>query len=452
MKNMGWLVLLTVSICFLSAPAEAESLEEFLWGPELEVVTATRLSESPYDVPASVYVITEEMIKERGYLDLKDVFNDLPGFDISTNIYGEFSTLIINRGIGGNNKLVLLLHGEKINNPDGKQFSYGNNIPLGNVKKIEIVYGPASALYGPDAFGVVNIITRQPDGTDIHVSAGQFGTFDSWLLNGKSLNEDISYSIFLRSFRTDGQDLCDKYERLSFIKTYYPSVAGIRAEYEDPVENYNIDINLKVKDLSLGFYRSSYHEQLSKGLIPEHYVYNEESYWGHTVDRLSLKHNYSGSLNLNSSLSFMQYEIDPQMNWYYLDTSDNSTLKVHQYGKTNSLKFETVGDRTFASDANLLVGISFEDITGMPVGDVVGEPFDRDNLLLLNNPYNQRYPQAALSSQNYGLFSQLKYPCTDNLSLTVGARYDYNTIYEKTVNPRAGLVYRSSPSRTFKLL
>ncbi len=449
-------LVLGICLTLLNLVYAAESLEELLWGPELEIITATKLREHPLETPANVIVITEEMIKERGYLDLKDVFNDLPGFDVSTNIYGEFSTLVMNRGIGGNNKLVLLLNGEKINNPDGKQFSYGNNVPLGNVQKIEIVYGPASAVYGPDAFGVINIITKSPeeiDGTDLHISAGEFGTYNNWLLTGKMLNDDIGYSLFIRSFITDGQDLSAEYDRLSFIKDYYPNVRGIRAEYEDPVEDYNVDLTFKIKDVSLNFYRSNYHEQLAKALIPEHYVYNEEAYWGHTVDRLSLKHNYSlENLNLNSSVSFMEYETDPDMNWYYLDVADNSTLKVHQYGKINSLKFETAGDYTFESDINFLAGISLEDITGMAIGDVVGEPFDRDNLLYMTNPYNTQYPQAALSSQNYGIFSQLKYPFKDNIYLTLGARYDYNTIYEETINPRAGVVYRRNPAQVFKLL
>lgn len=460
MKNLlalGMVGILVVGISF-----EALAQEEFteVTGEELlfmelpMVVTAARYEQPIAEAPANVIVITEEMIKERGYLDLKDVFNDLPGFDLSTNIYSEFSTLIYQRGIGGNNKLLLLLNGEKITCPSGKEFSYGNNVPLGNVERIEIVYGPGAALYGADAFGVVNIITKSParfTGNHIHLGAGQFETYNTWIHHSKWISEDMGYSIFARLFRTSGQDLSSEYNSLSFIETGYPNWP-VRAEYEDPVKDYNIDLRLDVKDISFFFNRSYYHEQLSKALIPEHYVYNEEAYWAHTIDNLSMKHKYSrNKFNLNSSFSLTQFEIEPEMNWYYL-LEDKTTLKVHQYGKTNGIKVEKQGDYTFTNGLSLMIGAMFQDITGLPIGDVTGEPFDRNSMLQLNNFYNDDYPQAVLSSQNYGFFVQSCYLYKDKLYLTLGTRYDYNTIYKDVTNPRVSLVYERTPNQIFKLL
>ncbi|MDI6791445.1 MAG: TonB-dependent receptor [bacterium] len=460
MKNLlvlGMVVTLVAGLGFdvLAQEEFAEaSGEELLFMEIPMVITATRREQPITEAPANVIVITEEMIKERGYLDLKDVFQDLPGFDLSTNIYGEFSTLISQRGIGENNKLLLLLDGKNISCPSGKQFSYGNNVPLGNVERIEIVYGPGSALYGAGAFGIVNIITKSSTmspGTHIHLGAGQFETYNNWIHHSKWINEDMSYSIFARLFRTSGQDLSSEYNSLSFIKTGYPNWP-VRAEYEDPVKDYNIGLNLDIRNLSLSFDRSSYHEQLSKGLIPEHYVYNEEAYWAHTINKLSMKHRYSrNEFNLNSKFSLSQFEIDPEMNWYYL-LEDGTTLQVHQYGKTNGIKVEEQGDYTFANRLNLMIGAIFEDITGLPIGDVIGEPFDRDSMLQLNNFYNDDYPQAALSSQNYGIFVQAMYPYKDKLYFTLGTRHDYNTIYKGVTNPRLSLVYQRTPSQIFKLL
>ena len=437
--------------------AQEERTEEELLFMEIPiVVTADRIDQPITEASANVIVITEEMIKERGYLDLKDVFNDLPGFDLSTNIYGEFSTLIYQRGIGGNNKLLLLLNGEKISSPSGKQFPYGNNVPLGNVERIEIVYGPGAVLYGHDAFGIVNIITKSAEklnSTHIHTSAGQFKTYDNWVNHGKRINQDISYSIFARSFITSGQELSSKYSSLSFIKTGYSNSPDVRNKYEDPVNDYNIDMALNIRDFSISFYRSYYHEQLSKGLIPNHYVYNKEAYWGQTINKLSVKHEYSkNGFNLNSRFSLTQFEIEPEMNWYYISETDYSTLKVHQYGKTNGIKFEEKGHYTFSNDLNLMAGIIAEDITGLPIGDVTGAPFDRNSLLQLNNFYNTQYPQAVLSSQNYGVFAQLKYPFKDKLHFTLGMRRDYNTIYKGVTTTRSSIVYKRNPGQVFKLL
>ncbi len=144
------------------------SLEELL---NIEVITASKKTQEINFAPADITVITEEMIKERGYKDLKDIFRDLPGFDISENVEGEVRTLVINRGILGNNKIMVLRDGKKLNVTTGERFVYGNNIPLFNVSRIEVIYGPSSAMYGADAYsGVINLITKKAneiDGVDI---------------------------------------------------------------------------------------------------------------------------------------------------------------------------------------------------------------------------------------------------------------------------------------------
>jgi len=449
MKKSVILSLALASALFNINEAFALDTAEELVLHEIPMVeTASRRSQTITEAPAHVIVVTEQMIKERGYLDLKDIFNDLPGFDVSTNIYGEFSSLIYQRGVGAN-KMLLLLNGEKISNPDGKELAYGNNMPLGNVKKIEIVYGPGSAIYGPDAFGVVNIITKTPketNGTHLHGSAGQFGTFDNWIHHGKKVSQNIGYSLFARSFLQEGQDLSGEYPSLAFIKTGYPRAKGVEPSYQDPVSDYNLNFHLDIKDFSVSFYRSYFHEQLSKALIPNHYVYNKDAYWAHTYDKVSVKHRYANesNFNLHSLFSMSVYEIEPNMNWYYLFDTDYSTLKVHQYGKINATKFEQYGDYTFGNGMNAMAGISAEDVTGLPVGDVTGRPFDRNSLLNQQNSYNTLYPQSVLSSQNYGIFAQLNIPIHEKLDFNAGARYDYNTIYKDVVNPRSSLIFKVS--------
>ena len=52
------------------------------------VSSVSKFSESLYEAPASVTLITEEQIKRRGYMDLEELLHDLPGFDISKNVNG----------------------------------------------------------------------------------------------------------------------------------------------------------------------------------------------------------------------------------------------------------------------------------------------------------------------------------------------------------------------------
>jgi len=450
------LVFLLAGRSLLMAQEEGDtSMDDFLWGPEKVLVTATREAEHPFDAPATVVTITEQMIRERGYRDLKDILNDIPGFDLSTNVYGEFSTLAAQRGNSGNNKLVFMLDGEEITSPDGGKFPLGYNVPVSMAKRVEIVYGPASALYGPDAFGVVNIITHdaeQIDGLDLDAAGGSFSSSDVSVNMGKAVSENVQFKVFGRFYRSDGQDLSDRYPELGFIRRY---PAPLNNRMEAPIRDWNLTAGLKVHSLSLSFYNSSFHEQLSNGLDPAQYVYNREAYWGQRITGVSLSHEYeAGRFHLTSHAAFNVFEINPDMNWYYLippegPDEDYSTLKVHQYGKTNGTKFDFHARYSASDRVGLSAGFSYEDITGLGTGDVYGQPFKPDDPLYLDN---YGIVQAVVSSQNYGVYGQAKIRLNGSLSAFTGLRVDYNTIYHSTVNPRVGLVFNHSDNQSFKLI
>jgi|SaaInl7_200m_RNA_FD_contig_101_199236_length_7817_multi_5_in_0_out_0_1 outer membrane cobalamin receptor len=446
-------VMLAVGALAGGDAAGQEGMDEFLWGGRVVVVTATREEEHPLEAPATVVVVTDEAIRERGYLDLKDLLADLPGFDLSPNVYGEFATLVRQRGVGGNNKMVLLLDGEEIADPDGKEFPFGHNVPLSIAKRVEVVYGPASALYGPHAFGVVNIITRTADevgGIEAAAAGGQFGTLHSSVHVGKALDEEISATLYARVYTSDGQDLSGRYPELAPIRSY-PS--AVRSRMEDPVRDWNVYGRIRLNDLTLGYWHSSYRQQLAKGLDPMQYVYNKEAFWGQRISGIHAKHSYSrNSFQLTGRASFTTFELNPDMNWYYLIAGEGaeeaSTLKVHQYAKTNGTKFEIQATYRPSHGFGLVAGAVFEDITGLGAADIYGEPFRPGSLLYVNN---YGVPQAAVSSQNYGAYGQLKWRATARMSVVGGLRVDYNTLYKETVNPRVGLVYRMG-DQSVKLL
>ncbi len=429
-----------------------ESIDQLLWGDDIYITTASKTQEHASDAPAAVIIITEEMIKERGYRDLKDIFSDLPGFDISTNIYGEFSTLIAQRGIGGNNKIVLLLNGTRITSPSGKQFQFGNNVPVWNLKKIEIVYGPASALYGADAFSVVNMITKDAeDEEEIHVDlvAGQDNTFDVYMSVNRRLSEDISLNVFARKYKSDGPDLSDEYPELS------SEYSGIKHYgYNDPTDDMNLFVNAEIRDFSILFHYSDYNEQLSKALEPQdHYMYSDDAYWGHSLWQLALKHKHTrNKLSIKTDATYSQFEIDPEMNWvYFADYMPDNKLKVHQYGIMEKYNLETQFDYDLTGDLNAIAGLSHSELMGMPTGDKTGDPFDTEGPLRLNNFYNDLYPQNAIRETEHAAYLQLRYRFSDELNFVGGFRYDYNSKYKETNNPRVGAIFRKDDT-TLKLL
>lgn len=135
------------------------SLEELL---NTRVSAASTEAKTFRDAPAAVYVITETMIRERGYLYLYDALRDAPGFDI-TWMGGLYGPILAQHGLDTqeNNKLVLMIDGIVDNNLSAGTAQIYMQYSLQNVKRIEILYGPASALYGANAMtGLINIITK----------------------------------------------------------------------------------------------------------------------------------------------------------------------------------------------------------------------------------------------------------------------------------------------------
>src|SRR5205807_878811 len=103
-----------------------------------------------------------EEIRQRGYAFLKDVLRDLPGMETSEYYFTEIGTQVPVRGVLGNNKIIVLINGMRVNPPGGEAMMLRSDISVRDAEQVEVVYGPGSTLYGQDAISaVINIITRK---------------------------------------------------------------------------------------------------------------------------------------------------------------------------------------------------------------------------------------------------------------------------------------------------
>lgn len=184
-----------------------------------QVASVSKTSESLREAPATVVVVTGEEIQKRGYLDLEQLLHDLPGFDISRLNGGIYSS-IYQRGYHGptNDRLLLLVDGVEQSDLSSGIASISRQYPLSNVDRIEVIYGPASTMYGANAYtGVISVLTKEPEAylgesRSFHVggqvAAGQYGlrTADV-LLNGRDRNGTVAWSIAGRFHEEEARDL-----------------------------------------------------------------------------------------------------------------------------------------------------------------------------------------------------------------------------------------------------
>ena len=154
------LALLSGSLLWANEPDELLilTLEELL---NLEVQSATKATVSVRQAPAFTVIISRQDILTRGYDSLIDLVQDLPGFNVQMMSNVTRGNRIAAWGIVDNNKFIILRNGYRITSPTGENIPVSESISLLGAERVEVVYGPSSAVHGSDAFGaVINIVTR----------------------------------------------------------------------------------------------------------------------------------------------------------------------------------------------------------------------------------------------------------------------------------------------------
>jgi outer membrane receptor protein involved in Fe transport len=219
------------------SPRFVRLVEEAKSKKQTPVVTSVSKSqESLFEAPATVVVVTGEEIEQRGYLDIEAVLHDLPGFDFSKRAGPVYSN-IYQRGYRSieTNRTLLLIDGVEDNDLASSTAWISRQFPLSNIDRIEVVYGPASTMYGANAFaGVINIITKEPEaliengkqlGVDARFTAGSWSTtaIDATVA-GRSASGSIAWSLAARRYESNDFDHLGAYDEWDYDPACYNSV------------------------------------------------------------------------------------------------------------------------------------------------------------------------------------------------------------------------------------
>lgn len=135
------------------------SLEELL---SVEIAVTSQKAQTLRESAGVLTVITGEEIAESGARDLSDVLKMVPGIGFGVDVYGA-----IGLGFRGNwaheAKHVLLIDGHLINEGLFGTTVFGNHFPVHDIKSVEIIRGPGSAMYGGYAeLMVIKVTTLRP--------------------------------------------------------------------------------------------------------------------------------------------------------------------------------------------------------------------------------------------------------------------------------------------------
>ncbi|MCL4759819.1 MAG: TonB-dependent receptor [Rhodocyclaceae bacterium] len=198
------------------------------------VVTATRQKQRADEVIASIEVIDRETIERAGQSSLVDLLQSLTGVRIATSGGPGANASMFLRGAESRHTL-LLVDGLRVGSATSGQATL-EAIPLAMVERIEILRGPASALYGSEAIGgVIQIFTRRGrEGLhpELFVGIGGYDTVNaSASLNGGQ--GALRYSLSVG--QDDSKGYSAKRNRpqwhSSWGSSYHPDRDGFRNRY-----------------------------------------------------------------------------------------------------------------------------------------------------------------------------------------------------------------------------
>ncbi len=476
-KQTIWLAMfLLFSTSFLKAQETQDllnmSLEDLM---NIEVTTASKSSQKSGMAPATITVVTAEQIKLRGYQGLGEVLEDLPGIVIQNNTASESGNNVLIRGLGSSEKFIILLDGIKISSPTGEVLGVMNNYPVNLAKQIEIIYGPASALYGADAVtGVINIITNKTDqGLQATISGGIYTSVNGTLFYNRKLGEKSNITLSGQYFYDKQAKLYEKYpEEFSSALTSLQSgtfntswgfpmspKAKVSPDFEMPVYQYNLFASLTLDKFTFSYFGNFHRQSSSLNYTGQDAIYNKDVYFGQYLNIFSGAYtdNINDNILSSTSLTLSRYDMDPESNYrnIYVDLEPG-----YKYSFGTMMKAEQQLSFKINDELSLIGGGLFESYYTIPKGTDLEKPIDVSKAVqgiirgtvMANNPSGIEADFYTVRYYNAGGYIQAQYVPSEVVSITLGGRYDYNSRYEGSFNPRLGIVVKPTERTTIKAL
>jgi len=216
----GRIVLLIAATCASGAAFAQGSLQDLgkLSLQDLGRIVVTSVAKHPEmlaDSPAAVYVITHDDIMRSGARSLPEMLRLAPNLGVMR--LGPSNYIATSRGLSGNqaaqnfpNKLLVLIDGRSVYSPLYSGISWDTLYVLPeNIDRIEVISGPAGALWGANAVnGVINIITRAASETEgglVEFGIGNEARSASFQYGGR-LGDDAWYRVYAHDFRQQSFD------------------------------------------------------------------------------------------------------------------------------------------------------------------------------------------------------------------------------------------------------
>lgn len=477
-------LLLLVCSAFSSAALSNEihsndifdlSFEELL---NTEVTTASNKKETLSNAPATVIVLEQHELIQRGYENISEVFDDLPGMEMIYT-FGDTYHLNYMRGyrytIG--TPYLVMVDGKSINSLYYNKTTQLAAFPLSLVKRVEVVYGPASSVYGANAFmGVVNIITKDDNASTGVTAFNRVGSDGSLVADYafRYHEGDVNARLGLRfedaqlAKRIDNESnywLQDRHFNDSLWGVYLTDPELMDSQFSSKIRNLGIAGSLEYQDWSMGF--NYYKENSGYGTVYPADRLASEGRWPlyQYSAYVGRSNRYSDSIVGNTVIRYRSDGVDGDS--YDLEAWNvtNSTGSPAQIGGVTIAPNETARmiyyqnwlsknrswviqhdiDATLSDALSFVAGIKYEykDLQKAYITTSSGPTSPLAEFTTLppfaSGAYGQKDNRATW--EDLGLYIQSSYQFNSKHRANLGLRVDRNSVYGTDSSVRVAYVF-----------
>ena len=379
------------------------------------VVTGSGHHQRLKQTATPVRVLSRQEIQEQGIATIEDALvRMMPQASMAPNSMGTFLRL---NGLG-NKYVLILINGQKLSGDISGNVDLGR-INMARVKRIEVLDGAASSLYGSDAIGgVINIITDQP--TTSLVSAAS-----STRLSGEGkLTEAVTLDVYQNGF---GSYTSYIHDRADSYQTY-------TEEYD---KGSDTDTHATIAPLFTG-YRSHLLSQKFTYSPTRQLALNAGIDYNYKItDRPDTDPAVTGGTSYEMRYKTLRWAVG---GIYKIDRRNSIqadvTIDRFRYGKEYDVETNSnhIGDyvqskkqRTIERQVKAILGLTPHGTT------IVGTDWRLDKLVATSGSIDQEAYSLAY-------YVQHEEPFLGHFTATVGARYDYHKDFGNHFTPKATLM------------
>ena len=380
------------------------------------VVTGSGHHQRLKSTATPVHVLSSQEIREQGISTFDAALTRMmPQVSIAPNSMGTFLRL---NGLG-NKYILILINGQKLSGDISNNVDL-NRINMSRVKRIEVLDGAASSLYGSDAIaGVINIITDQPTQQLVGI------TSDTHISGHGALTEAVSLDIYKNgfgSYTSFTHDRADSYQTtdLEYVKgsdtqtqqTIAPLFTGYRSNILGQKFTYN----------------PNQHLALNAGLDYSYKI----------TDRPETRSDITGGTKYEMRYKGFRWNVGG----IYKFTSRNSlqadfTVDRFRYGKEYDVETKTnaIGDYVQSKKQRMMEG-ELKGILGLSANSttIFGADWRKDYLTATSGNIDQNIYTLAAYAQHEQKFLK-------DLTVTIGLRLTHHETFNNHLTPKATLMY-----------